>query len=220
MKQKLLRWFDEFGLALRGLLLATKQKSFWLPFTLTIVIFGVVINLLSSGFTSFRLIGASVAGGDLTAGLKIILDAFLAIFGVGKSFGDWFLNFILILFQSVLVALVVFVAKHNKNSKKSKKTADTKDSADGLESSALVAGLVVLGSGCPTCGTTLLAPILGAILSGTSGAVALAGKLSLALNLAAIILAIFVFKKLGFTTYAIIKSEKYKRKQEARETHS
>ena len=88
---------------------------------------------------------------------------------------------------------------------------------DGFESSALVAGLAVLGSGCPTCGTTLLAPVLGTILSGTSSAVAMAGAISLIINAIAIILAIFVFKRLGFMTYAIIKSERYTTKQEAHE---
>ena len=70
----------------------------------------------------------------------------------------------------------------------------------------------MLGSGCPTCGTTLLAPILGAVLSGTTGAVKIAGTLSLVFNIVAILLAILVFRKLGLETYAIIKSEEFKEK--------
>ncbi len=216
--QKLAKFFDEFALAGRGLLLATRKKSFWLSFALTFLIFGTIINLLSSGFTSFQLIGSCLSGGDISGAFKIIGGAFLAIFGVGRSFLDFALNFILTLLQSVLVALVVFVAKHNRSEKRTK--GNTKDeessikSADstGAESSAIVAGLAVLGSGCPTCGTTLLAPIIGAILSGTSGAVALAGTLSTILNILAIIIATLVFKKLGVQTYAIIKSEHFKEK--------
>ncbi|MBR3204474.1 hypothetical protein IKF81_02200 [Candidatus Saccharibacteria bacterium] len=206
LRQKLARWFDEFGLALRGLLLASKRKEFWPPFVLTFLVFGLLINLLSSGFASFRLIFECLKSGDFVAALNIIKTAFLAIFGVNKIFSDWFLNFILTLFQSILISLVVFVAKHNKKNKLAEENA--------AESSAIVAGLVVLGSGCPTCGTTLLAPILGTILSGASSAVSLAGKISFALNALAIILAIFVFKKLGFSAYAIIKSEQYKKKKE------
>ena len=216
--QKLAKFFDEFALAGRGLLLATRKKSFWLSFALTFLIFGTIINLLSSGFTSFQLIGSCLSSGDISGAFKIIGGAFLAIFGVGRSFLDFALNFILTLLQSVLVALVVFVAKHNRSEKRTK--GNTKDeessikSADstGAESSAIVAGLAVLGSGCPTCGTTLLAPIIGAILSGTSGAVALAGTLSTILNILAIIIATLVFKKLGVQTYAIIKSEHFKEK--------
>lgn len=197
----LANWFDQFALAAQGFLLATRRREFWPPFCLTFLIFGTLLNLLSNGFASFALIFASSLAG---AG-KILLNAFLGIFGVGKSFGDFFLNLVLILLQSVLVALVCFVAQHNRQQRQSERT-----------SAALVAGLAVLGSGCPTCGTTLLAPVLGALLSGSASAVALAGTLSLVLNILAILLAILVFKKLGFIAYATIKSETYTEKHHAK----
>ena len=214
------KFFDDFAIAGRGLLLATRKKSFWPPFIITFIIFGTLINLLSSGFASFQLIGASIASGDIMGALKIIWNAFLAIFGVGRGFLDFILNFVLTIFQSILIALVVFVAKHNRaekrakesNTKNDKETSIKSDGASGLESSALVAGLAVLGSGCPTCGTTLLAPVLGAVLSGTTGAVSFAGTLSLVLNIFAILIATLVFRKLGVQTYAIIKSRQYKEK--------
>lgn len=204
------KFFDEFALAGRGLLLATKQKSFWLAFILTFFIFGTLINLLSSGFTSFQLIGGCIGSGDFAGAFKIISGAFLAIFGIGRNFLDFALNFALTLLQSILIALVVFVAKHNRQQRKEVTT--TAKSGGSLESSAIVAGLAVLGSGCPTCGTTLLAPVLGALLSSTTGAVKLAGTLSTILNILAILLAILVFHKLGLETYAIIKSEQFKEK--------
>lgn len=203
------RFFDEFALAGRGLLLATKKRSFWPPFVLTFFIFGLLINLLSSGLTSFQLIGGCLESGDFAGAFKIISTAFLAIFGIGRNFLDFALNFALTLLQSILIALVVFVARHNRAQKASDGPAEQ---SSGLEPSAIVAGLAVLGSGCPTCGTTLLAPVLGAVLSGTTGAVRLAGTLSMLLNLFAILLAILVFKKLGLETYAIIKSEHFKEK--------
>lgn len=217
----LAKFFDDFAIAGRGLLLATKKKSFWLPFVLTFVIFGMLINLLSSGFISFQLIGGCLSSGDISGALKIVGSAFSAIFGIGRALSDFIFNFILTLLQSVLIALVVFVAKHNRKEKRDKKSDKENestsknsliksDSPSSLESSALVAGLAVLGSGCPTCGTTLLAPVLGAILSGTTGAVSLAGTLSLILNIIAILIAILVFRKLGVQTYAIIKSEHFK----------
>ena len=108
------RFFDEFALAGRGLLLATRKKNFWIAFAVTFVVFGTLINLLSSGFTSFQLIGSCLSGGDFAGALKIIGNAFLAIFGVGRDFLDFALNFALTLLQSVLVALVVFVFKHKR----------------------------------------------------------------------------------------------------------
>lgn len=207
------RFFDEFVLAGKGLLLATRTKAFWIPFILTFIIFGTLINLLASGFTSFKLIGSFIGSGNFGGAFKIIGDAFLGVFGVGRNFLDFFLNFCLTFLQSVLIALVVFVAKHNRAEKKSKKeTKKKKESSGGLESSAIVAGLVVLGSGCPTCGTTLIAPLIGAVLSGTTGAVSVAGTVSLVLNILAVIVAILVFRKLGLETYAIIKSEQFKEK--------
>ena len=220
------KFFDDFALAGRGLLLATREKSFWLPFILTFLIFGTLINLLSSGFASFQLIGGCISSGDLAGAFRIIGNAFLAIFGIGRGFLDFAINFIQTFFQSVLIALVVFVAKHNRAEKRAKteaakgdkSTLIKSDGASGLESSALVAGLAVLGSGCPTCGTTLLAPVLGAILSGTTGAVSLAGTLSLILNIVAILIAILVFRKLGVQTYAIIKSRHFKEKHHEKDS--
>lgn len=212
-KMNLARFFDEFALAGRGFLLATKTKTFWIPFIITFLVFGTLINLLSSGFVSFQLIGSSIGSGDFGAAFKIIGNAFLGIFGVGRNFVDWILNFALTFLQSVLIALVVFVAKHNKKEKKEKREKGKEDKSSGIESSAIVAGLVVLGSGCPTCGTTLIAPVIGALLSGTTGAMSYAGKISTILNIVAAILAILVFRKLGLQTYAIIKSEHFKEKQ-------
>jgi len=191
------KWFDELALAAKGLLLYTRRKTFWLPFIITFLVFGLLINLLSNGFSSFKLIFS----GNLSLAWSVLSSAFLAIFGIGKAFPDFLLNFFLSLLQAILISLVIFVFKHNKASA-------------NAESSAIVAGLAILGSGCPTCGTTLLAPVLGAVLSGTTSAVSAAGYISLVLNILAIILAIFVFKKLGFETYAIIKSEEYQKKKE------
>ena len=197
------RFFDEFALAGRGLLLAAKEKSFWVAFIITFIVFGTLINLLSSGFTSFQLIGGCLGDGDFFGAFNIIGNAFLGIFGINRNFLDFALNFALITFQSILIALVTFVAKHNRKERQKKQSSS-------VESSAIVAGLAVLGSGCPTCGTTLLAPVLGAVLSGTAGAVKLAGILSTIFNIFAILLAILVFHKLGLETYAIIKSEHFK----------
>ncbi|MBR3319760.1 hypothetical protein IKG20_00405, partial [Candidatus Saccharibacteria bacterium] len=83
------RYLDEFALAGRGLLLATKKRSFWIAFIITFIVFGTLINLLSSGFTSFQLIGGCIGSGDIGGALRIIGNAFLAIFGVGRNFTDF-----------------------------------------------------------------------------------------------------------------------------------
>lgn len=213
------RFFDEYALAGRGLLLAMRTKTFWITFILTFFIFGIILNLLSiKGFGSFQLIGTYIGSGNFAGVFKIISDAFLNIFGIGRDFRDFIINFLLTLLQSILIALVVFVAKHNHKEKKAKKEESKEkkekkeDKSGGIQSSAIVAGLAFLGSGCPTCQTALLTPIIGTLLSGVSGAAAIAGTISLILNILAIFIGILVFRKLGLETYAIIKSEQFKEK--------
>ena len=200
MMKKLLEkfacWFDELSLGLKGAILASKYKSFLLPAIISFFLFGTLLNLLSGGLSALKLIGAS----GFLGGLKIIFNAFLGTFGVNKNFLDWALVFFLSVLQGCLIGLVCFVYKKNKE--RASETAQT---------TGIIAGLAILGSGCPTCGTTLLAPLIGTIFSGSSFAIA--GTISGLITFAAILVAIFAFKKVGFETYAIIKSEKYNRKK-------
>ena len=200
MKSKWGKWWDEFKLALRGVLLATRYWKFDIVAIIGFLIFGTLLNLLASGSAALSLFGAADFGGKI----QILWDALLATFGVGRNFLDFLLIFIISLLQGALIALVTFVWKKRK------------DSVDDLQRTGIVAGLAVLGSGCPTCGTTLLGPLLIAVMG--SGGVALASTLSGIFTALAVVLAIFALKKLGFETYAIIMDEKYRRKN-ARKNH-
>lgn len=220
-----LKFFDDFSLAARGLLLASRKRRFWYAFVPTFLLFGLLINLLSNGFSNLRLLFS----GNLALAGKVLLSAFLGIFGFGKNLPDFLLNFALTLLQASLISLVVFVYRHNQKSahQTSKKPSPddsenrepTQPKSSGLESSALVAGLAILGSGCPTCGTTLLAPLLSTLFSGVAGGVALAGKLALLFNILAFLLGLLAFRKLGLETYAIIKSEQFMNRKR-KETNS
>ncbi|MBR2587165.1 hypothetical protein IKE71_02195 [Candidatus Saccharibacteria bacterium] len=188
----LAKFFDDFAIAGRGVLLATRRKDFWTAFLATFFIFGTLLNLLSNGTTGFMLL--------LHGNFEILGKAVVANFGVGKEALDFMVNFILTVFQAVLVGLVVIVYKHNR---------------EGVSAGAgIAAGLMVLGSGCPTCGTTLLTPVVATIFSGATGAVGAAGTVSMVLNILAIVVAILVFRKLGTEVYAIIVSEKFRKKGE------
>jgi len=217
LRASVLRFFDDLGLAGRGFLLASRKREFWLVFIPTFLLFGLLINLLANGFSSFRLIFS----GNLVLAGNILRSAFLGVFGIGKNLPDFLLNFWLTFLQASLISLVVFVYRYNrrKAARSPALAEERKDSSlgtkssSGIESSALVAGLAILGSGCPTCGTTLLAPLLSTLFSGVAGGVALAGKLAVVFNCLAILLGFFAFRKLGLETYAIIKSEQYMRKQ-------
>lgn len=191
---KLQRWADEFKLAIYGAIMATKKKRFIIAFLIAFIVFGTLLNLLASGSATFNILTRV----DFPKKLEIIWNAFLGTFGVNRTLQDFLFIFLMTILQSTLIGLVVFVYKCRK------------DSAN-LQNAGIITGLIVLGSGCPTCGTTILAPIIISI-AGSSG-MAIAGTVSWVLTLLSFIIALFALKKVGFEAYAIIKSEEYEKKK-------
>lgn len=190
------KWLDDFVLAGKGILMVTKEKRFWYGFVPTFIFFAMLINLLSAGFSKFQLMFSSPEAFGL-----VIRDAFLSIFGVNQVFLDWLPVFLLCLLQGTLVGLIVFLWH-----KKREKGANSA----GVEKASIITGLVALGAGCPTCGTTLITPLLGAIFS--TGSLAIAGAISIIVTILAVIIAILSLKRLGLETYVIIIDEKYRSK--------
>ena len=189
------KWLDDFVLAGKGILLATKEKRFWYGFVPTFIFFGMLINLLAGGFSKFELMAASGFGGTM----KILGDAFLSIFGMNQIFIEWLPTFLLALLQGILVGLIVFLWQ--------KKREKKGENAAGVEKAGIITGLVALGAGCPTCGTTLLTPLLGAVFS--TGSLAVAGAISAIVTILAAVIAILSLKRLGVETYVTIVNEKY-----------
>ena len=186
------KWLDEFVLAGRGILLATKEKRFWCGFIPAFIFFGFLMNLLSGGFSKFELMSAL----GFPANLKILGDSLIGIFGVNQPFLDWLPIFAISILQGTLIGLIVLLW----NKKKAQNSAN-------LEKAGIITGLIALGAGCPTCGTTLLTPLIGAIFS-TSG-LAITGTISAIVTWLAIIIAILSLKRLGEESYVTIVNEKY-----------
>lgn len=165
------------------------------------------MNFLSSSTAALDLFWVTDFGGKM----KILWDSFLAIFGVGRNFWDWLLTFAIVVLQSILIGLVVFVWQKKRRSRKERMMAKVKN-VDNVQSAGLVAGLAVLGSGCPTCGTTLLMPILGTVFSSSS--YMLAGVVSGVLTAGAIVLALFTLKRIGKDAYVLVRSEAYEKRHQ------
>ena len=199
------KWLDEFVLAGKGILLATKERRFWIGFIIAFLLFGTLMNLLSGGFSKFELMGMVGFGGSM----KIIFDALIGVFGINMIFLEWLPVFLLALLQGILIGLIVLLwhKKRIKNGKESSNSAN-------VEKAGIITGLIALGAGCPTCGTTLLTPLLGALFS--TGGLAMVGVISGIVTALAIIIAILSLKRLGEETYVIIVNEKYMRKKEER----
>lgn len=198
------RWLDEWKLAWSGVVLATRSRQFLITFVLSFALFGTLMNLLSGSSAALDLFWAT----DLTGKIDIIGRAFLANFGFGRNFWDWLLTFIITLLQSTLIGLVVFVWRKHRRSRKEQMLA-TAANSENLQNAGLAAGLAILGSGCPTCGTTLLAPVISTLFS-TSG-LALASFVSGALTAAAVIVTLLALKRVGADAYALIVSERFQK---------
>lgn len=160
------------------------------------------MNLLSGGLSKFELMSAL----GFPENLKIIADSFLGIFGLHQPFLDWIPIFAISVLQGTLIGLISLL--WNK-----KRETSTKNS-ENLGSAGIITGLIALGAGCPTCGTTLIAPLIGAIFS--SGGLAITGAISTIVTWLAIIVAILSLKRLGEETYVIIINEKYLAKKQKR----
>lgn len=201
------RWVDEWKMAFSGVLVATRSRKFIVVFLISFVVFGVLMNFLSSSTAALDLFWVTDFGGKM----KILWDSFLAIFGVGRNFWDWLLTFVIVVLQSILIGLVVFVWQKKRRSRKERMMAKVRN-VDNMQSAGLVAGLAVLGSGCPTCGTTLLMPILGTVFSSSS--YMLAGVVSGVLTAGAVILALFTLKRIGKDAYVLVRSEAYEKRHQ------
>ncbi len=192
------KWCDDFILAGKGILLATKEKKFWIGFVIAFLFFGTLMNLLSSGLTKFELMGAL----GFPKNMRIIGEAIIGIFGINMIFTDWIFVFFISLLQGILIGLIVLLwNKKNKNS-------------ENVQKVGIITGLIALGAGCPTCGTTLITPFLGMIFS--TGSFAIAGVVSGIVTVLAVVIAILSLKRMGLEMYAIITNEKYLAKKAKR----
>lgn len=190
VKKKIDKWLDEWKLAWMGVVLATKKWKFLATVFATFFVFGTLMNLLAtSGLGVFRVINS-----------KIVWKAIIGLFGAGKDFNDWLPVFAVAILQGILIGLVMFVWKKRKD-----------ENRENAQTAGIAAGLAVLGTGCPTCGTTLLTPIIGAIFSG--GSYAIAGTISSVITWLAVAIAMLAIKKVGLEAYAIIASERFRKKR-------
>lgn len=205
------KWLDGFTLAGKGILLATRKKRFWVGFLLAFLGFGWLINMLSNGFAEFQLLGQLTFPKNLT----VIGSNFLAIFGIGvNSLSEWLPGFLMAFLQGLLIGLIVLLWQKQEKGEAAKTKGDDVSATNNganLEKAGIITGLIALGAGCPTCGTTLIAPLVGVIFSagGAVGANTISTVVSVVVTWIAVIIAVLSLKRLGEEYYVIIRNEKY-----------
>ena len=186
------KWLDGFALAGKGILLATKERRFWYGFVPSFFFFSFLMNMLSGGLSKFELI--RILG--FPGGLRVIGENIIAIFGITQPFLDWLPIFFIAILQGILIGLIVLLWQKKKN-----------QNSANIEKAGIITGLIALGAGCPTCGTTLITPLIGTIFS--AGSLSIASTISTIVTWLAIIIAILSLKRLGEETYVTIVNEKY-----------
>ena len=203
LKDSVARFFDECKMAGLGIVLSTKKLKFWLIFIPVFIIFGTLLSMFAGGFSAFNLFFATDFGGKMS----ILGSAFLSLFGVGRDLGTFLSVFSISLLQALLITLIVLIYKYRK-----------KTSTSAMQNAGIATGLALLGSGCPTCGATLITPILTAIFSG--GGYAIVGTVSGIITALAILVALYSIKKLGMESYVIMLGEKRKQRLEKKDGKS
>lgn len=199
-KLNIAKWLDGFLLAGKGVLMAFKKARFVVTFVITFLFFGTLMNLLSGGFAKLSLMDS------FPMAMRVLGDSFVRVFGVGQPFLDWLPIFLISVLQGLLIGLIVLLW-HKKRVTKSAEEGSS--NAANVEKAGIITGLIALGAGCPTCGTTLLTPLLGALFS--TGGLAITGTISTIITIVAIVVAILSLKKLGEETYVMIVDEKYRK---------
>ena len=195
MKKKKLnwrKWCDEWVLAGKGILLSTREKKFWYGFVPAVVGFGTLINLLSGGFSKFELMWAL----GLPQSLEIIGNAAIGVFGVNMIFSEWIFVFLLATLQGLLIGLIVLLWSKKRE-----------QNVANMQKAGIITGLIALGAGCPTCGTTLITPLIGTIFS--TGSMAAAGAISGIVTAVAVLIALLSLRRIGLESYVIIINERY-----------
>ena len=204
------KWLDGFALAGKGILLVTKERKFQIGFAVAFLLFGTLMNLLAGGVSKFQLMGAVGMGGAM----KIIGDALIGVFGVNMIFMEWLPVFTIAVLQGILIGLIVFLWD-KKRKQPGTTDNETNTNSANVEKVGIITGLIALGAGCPTCGTTLLTPLMGAIFS--TGGLAASGVISGIVTAVAIIIAILALRRIGEEAYVIIINERYMRRRAERE---
>lgn len=202
------RWCDEWVLAAKGVVMAMRAPRFWAGFLMAFVVFGTLMNLLSGGFSKFELMGAV----GFPQSLSIIWSAVVGTIGVGVPFSEWPPVFSIAVLQGVLIGLIVLLWDKKRGERGAADSGGARDekantNSANVEKAGIITGLIALGAGCPTCGTTLLTPLLGAVFS--TGSFAVAGVISGVVTALAIIIALLSLKRIGEETYVILVNERY-----------
>ena len=186
------------GAGIAGVMKDWHYVSIWLLCTF---VFAYLLTFFKDGAGKTSLLFGSLEFGDkiwiLTSNLQGMLANFTTIYG-------WFIVLASIM-QGLAISLLVFNYRH-------------KQEDLGSEASASGFGVLLsfLALGCPSCGVSMLTPLIMTILG--AGALALVDVVGKILMVVVFILLAYAIIKLGNLSYITLSAKKYKERNEKRKT--
>ena len=187
---------DRTKFALVGYKYLLQKPRYITALIISFLIFLYILTQLQDGGSNWQLLWSGLDFGRkmqvFGMSLFAMLQNFTSLMGV--------VIVILALMQSLCVAGIVFAIRHRQKD----------DAINGASTGSIASILAFVTLGCPTCGMTLLTPLL-TMIAGTS-AVALAEKLGVILSIVAFVLLFFTLVQLGYQIFVNVSAERAKEK--------
>lgn len=200
LKKKLSNLFETFvdrtKFAVVGYKYLLSRPRYIIALVISFLIFLYILSQLQNGGSNWQLLWSGLDFGRKMEvfGLSLLsmLENFTSFLGVLIVF--------LALMQSLCVAGIVFAIRHRQKD----------DAINGASAGSIASILAFVTLGCPTCGMTLLTPLL-TMVAGTS-AIALAERLGIILSIVAFVLLFFTLVQLGYQIFVNVSAERAKEK--------
>ncbi|MBP5656316.1 hypothetical protein J6X15_01900 [Candidatus Saccharibacteria bacterium] len=191
---------DRAKFAVSSIWMLLKRPKYLASFLVSLFVFLYILSFFKDGSGNWLLLCSNLSFG---AKLEVlgrvcvkILDNFTDLYGI--------LIILMSILQALTIMLLIFTWRNRE-----------KDHAiDGASTGGIGAIFGFIALGCPTCGISILAPLLTAV-AGT-GAMAAAEGISKALIVLAFILLIYTVIKLGYVSFVTMSAKKYKEKKHAK----
>ena len=196
LKDFFLQTLDQIKLGGIGISYLLSFKKYLLLFLFSWLFFLYFLNFFKDGSGNLALLFSGIS---IEQKLGLLWRVLLSCFSSFVSLCG--LSLVLLsLLQGLAIALMVYAWRH-KSKDQALSTASTSTVASAL-------GFVALG--CPSCGISLLTPLLSA-LAGASASI-LAEKVGIFLTILAFILLFYSVFHLGYLVFILVSAKKYKEK--------
>ena len=196
--KRIAKWFgglaDKAKFALVGFRYLFERPKYIACFIIAALIFLYILAQLQEGGVSWSLLWSGLPFakkiGVFGTSLALMGECFTSLHGL--------VLVLLALMQGLAVAGIVFALRNRE-----------KDQAINHASTGSIASiLAIVTLGCPTCGITLLTPILTMIAG--AGAVAMAEKIGVVLTIIAFILLLYTLISLGYLIFVNVSASRAK----------